>query len=386
MRLKELYPKDRQAQRLYCSKCSKPIELIFEDWDEDLEGMRIMVLNLPLLYCTACDLKYLPERSRLAVARLHFDAWKAGKKQVRSERRKTAESFGFTDVPCIYDSDDYYYIPGLVRPHNAGFLTPVFFEKNVLIKFENSPQYVVSFASKTYGQIYKDTEYGISFGINQHDKVIMWLGDIATLPLNEQYAFRADNVESDHCIGSEFYDAQIECVFTDPGPEESMIKARSTFHRRAVARFGKPLSHLSEESLELIQKLNPPITFSEREISHIFDVLHKLNTETLNATNLAALIADRGETSDKLGNLKKLQKLLQLEFPKEPISSLVAPFFALYDLRVTYLHIHSEEHRRNRLESINQILALPKTASIRDLYRSLLDNLANSYLKLSDIL
>lgn len=37
----------------------------------------------------------------------------------------------------------------------------------------------------------------------------MWLGDIARLPDAEQYYLRSENIDSDHSIGSEFYDGQI---------------------------------------------------------------------------------------------------------------------------------------------------------------------------------
>ncbi len=183
MKVKDLYPEPGHVQTLYRGHCAEPMRLVFDTFDEDLEGIRLAVGNLPFLYCDGCSRKYLPDRSRQALARLHFSAWNSRQKEVRSPRQKPREDFGFTEIPFIYDADDYYYIPGLIRSHNEGFLTPVFFRKTVLIKFDNSREYTVRFASKTYGQIYKGSEYGISFGINKHDKVVMWLGDVATMPI-----------------------------------------------------------------------------------------------------------------------------------------------------------------------------------------------------------
>jgi hypothetical protein len=386
MKVNELIPKNGESQGLYCKHCSKPIRLIFKTFDEEVDGTRIVIENLPILYCKDCESQHLTEPSRMALVKLHFDAWRTGKKRVHSKRQKNEEGFGFTEVPFRYDADDYYYLPGLTRPNSVGFLTPVFFEKQVLIRFENSSQYVVSFASRTYGQIYKNVEYGICFGVNQNDKVVMWLGDIATLPLNEQYALLADNIESDHCIGSEFYDSQIEGVFTDPSPEENLIKARSTFHRRAFDYFGKRLSHLSEESLQLIKDLKRPISFTEREVKHVIDILHKLNSETLNSANIGSLIEDRGSTVQKMGSLRKLEELLQLEFPEKQTSQMLAPFFALNKLRVTYLHMHSKGTRRNQIASVKRTLALPEETSTEDLYEALLENLTDSYLRLSEIM
>jgi hypothetical protein len=62
--------------------------------------------------------------------------------------------FGYCgSVELKYDSLDYYYIPGLERPHDSGFLTPVFFSIEILPYFQAHPGYVVNFASDTYGTI-----------------------------------------------------------------------------------------------------------------------------------------------------------------------------------------------------------------------------------------
>ncbi len=386
MKVKELYSNYGQPQGLYCDECSKPMRLTFDTFDEDLDGTRIVVENLPILYCDHCKCQYLPDRSRLALIKLHYDAWKSGKGHVHSKRQKTEERFAFTGVEFEYDSDDYFYIPGLVRPGNDGFLTPVFFNKRVLLRFEDFPPYDVSFASKTYGQIYKVGEYSIPFGVNQNDKVIMWLGDIASLDQNDQYALRADNIESDHCIGSEFYDGQIECIFTDPTPEESLIKARSTFDRLAHTHFGKRLSHLSEATLQLIKELKRPISFSEREMKHIVDILYKFNTETLNMKNLGDLVQDRREDCRKLRSLKRLQKALEIEFPRHPISEILAPLFILNELRITYLHMFSQEERQRRIVRIKEAIGCSAEASIKELYEALIERLIETYRRLSEMI
>jgi hypothetical protein len=61
--------------------------------------------------------------------------------EVNTTRRKPMKNFGFTKVPFEYDSDDYHYLPGLERKHDLGFLTPVFFNREVLLKYDASPDY-----------------------------------------------------------------------------------------------------------------------------------------------------------------------------------------------------------------------------------------------------
>lgn len=74
-------------------------------------------------------------------------------------RNKTNQDFGFGVAPFIYDSDDYKYIPGLKRPWDEGFLTPVFFNREVLLKYDSSPIYRLSFASTTYGEIRRSDDF-----------------------------------------------------------------------------------------------------------------------------------------------------------------------------------------------------------------------------------
>lgn len=99
-------------------------------------------------------------------------------------RKKRKHEFKFAKAPFLYDPDDYFYIPGRNRPFDVGFLTPVFFKREVLLKYDNSPSYRVQFASTTYGTIYTGGEY-ISFGINKNGLVVMRLGDIAKMPESE---------------------------------------------------------------------------------------------------------------------------------------------------------------------------------------------------------
>ena len=214
----------------------------------------------------------------------------------------------------------------------------------------------------------------------------MWLGDIATLPLEEQYFLRGDNIESDHCVGSEFYDAQIECKFTDPRLEESLIKARSKFHRTAFERFGKRLSQLDQETLMLIQELSTPLAFTEKEAKNAIDLLHKLNVETLNSRNLKDLISETGESVEKLGSLKKLEKLLQQELSDQNIPSVLAPLFALNDLRDTYFHMQSANTRQDRVRSVEQILGIGNDIPFEKLYEELLVKITQSYTVLAELL
>jgi hypothetical protein len=172
MKLSDVFPPSGHVQRLYCDDCSKPLDLVFENFHEEVSGVDISISELPVLRCTTCNKVFLPDRSRFVIIEHHRLATEKGVSSVTVKRSKLNKNFGFTKVPFVYDVDDYYYIPGLERPFNIGFLTPVFFNKEVLLKYDGSPTCGVKFASPTYGTVYGDV-FSISFGINKNGKVVM---------------------------------------------------------------------------------------------------------------------------------------------------------------------------------------------------------------------
>ena len=258
MKVSEFFPEEGHIQRLYCNHCQKHLDLQFTEFEELVSGVEISISGLPVLHCEACDKDYLPDDSRIAVINQHQQAVENSKNKVRVSIDKTHHDFGFTEVPFKYDHDDYKYVPGLKRPWNNGFLTPVFFKKDVLIMYDKHPTYRLTFISTTYGHVCKGDDFSIPFGLNKNGNIIMWLGDIATLPEQEQYYLLSQNIESDHSIGCEFYDAQIECIFTKASKEDELFKIRSKFIDACFKKFGVKIAHLDEEVFDLSVSFNGP--------------------------------------------------------------------------------------------------------------------------------
>lgn len=379
MDIKDIFPKDGKVQRIYCEKCGLPMVLTYSDFSELVSGVTVSIQALPYLFCESCDLKYLPDHSRFAIIDLHRRAFQGKLDAISSNRKKVIEDFGFTKVKFIYDADDYHYIPGLQRDHDSGFLTPVFFNKSVLLKFQNHSDYRVRFASKTYGSIYKGNDFDISFGLNKSGKVIMWLGDIATLDENEQHYLRSENIESDHDLGSEFYDGQIEVKFTDYTPEDKLIHARSAFLEFCSKEFGLEVSHLTNETLQSISELNPPVLHTEKEQKDIVDLLNKINVESLDVGTLGTIITSLGGDPKELGGLKRLEMLFSLKFPHKDIRQIVSPLFVLYDLRVNLLHAVSNEKKLETLTSACQRLGIPENSTFDIIYPELIKQLTTSF-------
>ena len=386
MELSDIFPKPGRVQRLYCDECEGHLDLIFSEFNEAVSGIDIHIAGLPYLYCEKCEAKYLPDDSRFAVIYSHEQALKNKSTFVNVTRKKTNQNFGFTQVPFIYDSDDYKYFPGLKREFDEGFLTPVFFNKEVLLKYDSSPTYRLSFASTTYGEIRQGDEFSMSFGLNKNGKVIMWLGDVARLPANEQYYLRSENVESDHSIGSEFYDGQIECKFTDHSEEDNLFQCRSIFLEFCFKKFGRKLAHLDDEVFEMVMGFNAPIVDTEKERRHVADTLNKIYIESFDNTALGEVLASLGGNAKSLQSNKRLQGIMEYVAGDEDIASIMSPFYVLYDLRVAYSHLGSKDGSDERLKYVRERLGLGENAQLQEIYKAIVAQLAGSFNHLAEII
>lgn len=386
MNVADLFPSSGQVQRIYCDKCSAHLDLSFSDFEDDVSGVHISLSGLPVLVCPSCSSTYLPDRSRFAVIELHRQAVAKKSNLVTVTRKKIARDFGFTKVPFQYDSDDYNYIPGLTREFDEGFLTPVFFNKEVLIKYDVHPSYRATFASRTYGSIRQGSDFDIPFGINRNGRLVMWLGDIARLPENEQFYLRSENVPSDHSIGSEFYDGQIEAKFTERPPEDQLFEQRSLFLEACFSRFGEKLAHLEKEVLDLAISIRRPVVDTPAERRNVADALNKVYLESLDNKALEQVLSKLGQDAAKLGSLKRLQKLVETVAPTEDIAGAMSPLYVLYDLRVAYSHLGSDEGQEEKLRFVRERLNLTIGADLFAIYDTIVPALKGAFAKLSEVL
>lgn len=386
MNVGDLFPPAGHLQRIYCDNCTSHMDLSFEAFNEDVSGVRISLSGLPTLKCPQCACSYLPDRSRFALIELHRQATEQASDQVTVQRRKTERNYGFTKVPFLYDSDDYCYIPGLWRTFDEGFLTPVFFNKEVLLKYDVHPSYRVAFASSTYGSIRQGDDFDIPFGINRYGRLVMWLGDISRLPESEQFYLRSENVQSDHSIGSEFYDGQIECKFTERTPEDQLFEQRSRLLEACFVRFGQKVAHLEKEVLDLAISIRRPVVDTATERRNVADALNKVYLESLDNKALEKILTSLGQEASKLGSLKRLQKMVETVAPEEDIAGTMNPLYVLYDLRVAYSHLGSHEGQAEKLRYVRQRLMLSDNSDLFDIYDALVSALRSAFQKMADLL
>lgn len=205
------------------------------------------------------------------------------------------------------------------------------------------------------------------------------------MPEAEQYYLRSENVPSDHSIGSEFYEGEIECVFTEASREDRLFKARSAFIEASVKRFGEKIAHLDDEVMNLALAFNGPVVDTEKERRYAADTLNKIYIESLDNAVLGDVLKSLGGDPKGLGSLKRLQGILELALPAEEISNLLSPLYVLYDLRVAYSHLASTEKQRGKLQSVVDRLGIDANVSLTDLYNHLIEALITTFERLAEL-
>ena len=132
---------------------------------------------------------------------------------------------------------------------------------------------------------YKD-EFEIPFGINTNKKVVFWLGDLDKLDSATQNYLKINNIESDHrIIDSEFYDAQLKVIWSDPIIERQIINLRNKMYDTLKQKHSLDLHHLDKEVINEIENIIKPITYSDLEVKPVISALHKILIEAVNISN-----------------------------------------------------------------------------------------------------
>jgi len=109
-----------------------------------------------------------------------------------------------------YSSAEHFFIPGLIIdfPSN-GYLTPVYFNHNVLVKYQHGAGYNVSLTTESFGLVSISGGASFHYGINKSGNVIMWLGDLVKLDERELLYLYSENIAPQYDLHSDFYDNQI---------------------------------------------------------------------------------------------------------------------------------------------------------------------------------
>ena len=381
----------RIAECYFDETDSSPLDMYLGQHAYFVGDIHVELDGVPLLQNRNTKELLLPIKSKAMVEYFSKEASEAGHSSIQLRPRKLGdkryphcEKFDFK-----YSQIDYEFIPGLMRPWDDGFLTPVFFDIAVLNKYTQDPRYKLDLFSETYGTIYAK-EWTISFGINRRKKVFMWLGDIDSLPDEEQYFLRSENVDSDHDLHSEFYEAQIDVKFSDLSKQNKLLHQRKLLNDAFNEKYEESLFVLEGEVADVIANLTRPVFWEEKHVAAGVESLNRVFVESINSAFLKRSIKEKDATRDmkSAGGIKTLQAWLEVVLGQSGHADIALPFYVLYDLRVFCSHLLPNEKRSDKMRSINSRLGLEvENRDFEAIYDRLIDAMSRSVVRIgSDIL
>jgi hypothetical protein len=229
-----------------------------------------------------------------------------------------------------------------------GFLTPVYFNRQVLVRYLYDSRFACEFASETYGTVYGD-DFDISFGINANGSVIAWLGDLQNrIPVRERFYWLVENKEPEGDAKSEFYDAQVNAKFTEPPAVIRALNSLSRLNAGFHKKFGVHLYHERsiEERIEETRRYKRLLLNNVDDFKRFVSELNEIVNENANNPEIKRFLDARGVTVNSGSKGNKLLAAVY-EAVLNDKGNLIAPFFYLYDLRLWADHSMSEDTIKN---------------------------------------
>lgn len=378
-----------EVQTYFDTKTNDPLRIWLGNYRMLVDGLTVEIEGVPLLKNWNTGEVHLPDKTKYIIKDFIEEAKQRGEpKVILKPRELGAKRYSFAKkFEFLYTHIDYEYIPGLVRPWNEGFLTPVFFNLSVLNKYSQHPEYELDLFSETYGSIRQGDEWSIEFGINASNKVIMWLGDIDKLPENEKYYLRSENIDSDHDLHSEFYNAQIDVQWSEPSRQSALFHFRKNLKESILEKLGIDLYVLDGEISKVFENLHRPIFWEDKHVGPVIESFNRIFVESLNISKIRSDVLKVSSDVDLKGkgSLKVFESWLQNRLEMTNHAEIMSPFYILYDFRIITCHLQSEEGRAEKLKSINKRLGIPEdNVSNERIYDSLIDELSKSYAAVID--
>lgn len=366
---------------LNCEQCGAPRRMVIDTCEGKVAGKSVKLGNLPLLQCDSCRQFALHAYARDLVMTAVEESHARSKIEMTLDLKTVCDDVNYAGYPEFQiDPTDYYFLPGLWRPNDSGFLTPVFFRKRVLHRYHSDDTYDLDYASNTYGTIGFPEGQTLEFGINRQDLVIMWLGDLARLPQDELSYLRSENVLSDHDIASDFYRGQIDCEFEYDSRERELMRFHTEFKKKIKQALSMRLSNYYSDINRALQDFKEPPLWSIKEVGHIWRSMNNVLVESLNNDGIKDTI-HKYEPQVDLKNLRGLKLLEQLLLRACPTfnKNTLSPLFVLYDLRLVVSHSASDNLQKTFDSCYSRLGLAPASSSFKDLHHRLIDKLKDMY-------
>lgn len=383
--------------RLDKCNCGGVIEISMEYIKVTVSEKTMELTEIPMLKCEKCGELSFSEYAKEILYGLYNELLRRGNSGVLSSPNGYRKQYTYaTEANFLYDHRDYESIPGLKfdEEHSEpGFLTPVYFDRNALLYFVSAPDYIVDLFSETYGSISKRDpegvylyEWSVPFGFNSNGKLVFWLGDLDQMDKISQTVIKAFNVQSDHLLtDSEFYQAQMNCVFSHPIKEMQIINNKKQFVANIKEKYKIDLTHLAEECQQQEVNVKRPIVYTEQAISSVINAFDKILVEGIDVVQLKVLYESLYPENEREPGYKQwqsirlikslLKKLSSSITPSFDVEKVISPLYILHDYRIYFDHLLSEDKQEETKSHIITTLGASDFSEQEKIYHEEIDRL-----------
>ncbi|MEG1508746.1 MAG: hypothetical protein RR373_08970 [Akkermansia sp.] len=195
------------------------------------------------------------------------------------------------------------------NPGAPRFLTPVHFEKQVLDKYYHQPQkYSVEPSVLRCG-----TQWLLQIDNHHTDKVCVWLGDLGSIPYEEQLHWKSCNISPTGGLSQSYIDQQLHVKFSGPTQTEHKLQSE---YSQLIANCDKYLKWqilipLAEGDKYHLETIRIPATEEQSAFDAQILSLAKVMIDSINSAELVKILNKHGITNlDK--SLAQLEKALEL--------------------------------------------------------------------------
>jgi hypothetical protein len=227
------------------------------------------------------------------------------------------------------------------------FLKPVYFKKGVLGKYIDDERSSVGTSSQSLGDIKYLDQWSLTYGLNENDRVVVWLGDLQKLSYEEQTYWRHFNIPPEGGIGDDFYKTQIEGQWVE---ESESLETRVLVLRRDINKitnrlYGTPLFIAPSDDEEYEKQLHTAIKTGPKALKPQINALARLFVDALDKKLLSRLITDKtklvNDKSEKIGSINLLQVLYSQQTGNT--FNISDTLHLIWKIRGLYSHVFNEQ-------------------------------------------
>jgi hypothetical protein len=203
--------------------------------------------------------------------------------------------------------------------HAPQFLTPVFFRRDVLLKYyQNTNKFTVSDNLISY-----KGSWTLEIDNNSQDYVIVYLGDLGrSLSYEEQLYWRSFNVPPHGTISDVKFNRDFLTISTSPKSKDLIFKQKyKNMNSDWVNKFGfKLYDDLTAEDYHCLKSIRLPLIENAAEFDTLILNMTKILIDYLNEKEIAKRIV---VDDNNIQGIRKLEILLESSTPKPSVNTII---------------------------------------------------------------